>query len=316
VSSSTAPSPEAIPSQPPADPSATWALAFLSDLHLTDPLQAPELPLRLKQRLGRASWLRRRRHIHQPAVLAALAADLKAQAPRHIAIGGDLVQIGLPQEFAQAAAWLRQFAPPDQVLLVPGNHEAYVPGAWPAGRRLWQDYRPPAPGELVVQRRGELLLIGLSSALPSRPLLATGALGAAQLMALAAALERGGREGLFRVVVLHHPPIAHEVGWRKRLTDRRQFAAIIARHGAGLVLHGHAHRATRGELPGPHGAVPVIGVPAASALDPRPARMAGYGLLRVTRAGSAWRFELARRVYRPQTLDFGWQERFEIDGQG
>lgn len=316
MSSSTSPSPAPHPPLPADGAPGAWALAFLSDLHLTDPLQAPDLPLRLKQRLGRASWLRRRRHIHRPAVLAALAADLEAQAPRHIAIGGDLVQIGLPQEFAQAAAWLRDFAPPERLLLVPGNHEAYVPGVWPAGRTLWQDYRPPVPGELITQRRGELLLIGLSSAVPSPPLLATGTLGTTQLLALAAALEQGRRDGLFRVVVLHHPPIAHGVSWRKRLTDRRRFAAVIARHGAGLVLHGHAHRATRGELPGPHGAVPVIGVPSASALDPRAERMAGYGLLRVRRTADAWRLELARRVYRPQAQDFGWGDSFEIDGDG
>ena len=316
MSSSTSPSPEPHPPLPADAAPGAWALAFLTDLHLTDPLQAPELPLRLKQRLGRASWLRRRRHIHQPAVLAALAADLEAQAPRHIAIGGDLVQIGLPHEFAQAAAWLRDFAPPERVLLVPGNHEAYVAGAWPAGQALWRDYLTGGQDGVVVQRRGELLLIGLSSALPSPPLLATGTLGAAQLRALAAALEQGGRDGLFRVVVLHHPPIAQVVSWRKRLTDRRRFAAIIARHGAGLVLHGHAHRATRGELPGPHGAVPVIGVPAASALDPRPGRMAGYSLLRVTRAADAWRLHLARRVYRPPTRDFGWLERLHMAGGG
>jgi 3',5'-cyclic AMP phosphodiesterase CpdA len=313
-----------VPAPPSLEPPApalnpapgAWALAHLSDLHLTDPLASAAGPPRFKQRLGLASWRRRRRHIHQPAVLAALAADLHAHAPQHIAIGGDLVQVGLASEFAQAAAWLTGFAPPARVLLVPGNHEAYVAGAWPAGQALWQPYLTGGHDGAVVQRRGDLLLIGLSSAVPTLPGLATGTLGTAQRDTLEAALAQGARGGLFRVVVLHHPPAAHMVGWRKRLTDHRRFAAIIARHGAGLILHGHAHRATRSELPGPHGAVPVLGAPAASALDPRPGRMAGYSLLRVTRAAAAWRLQLARRVYRPPTRDFGWLERFESDSAG
>lgn len=310
------PPPSSLELPAPAHAPDAWALAHLSDLHLTDPLAAATGPLRFKQRLGLASWRRRRRHIHQPAVLAALVADLHAQAPRHIAIGGDLVQVGLRQEFAQAADWLAGFAPPERALLVPGNHEAYVAGAWPAGRVLWQPYLGGGQDGAEVQRRGDLVLIGLSSAVPTAPGLATGRLGAAQLDTLETALAQGARDGLFRVVVLHHPPAAHMVGWRKCLTDRRRFAAVIARHGAGLILHGHAHRATRSALPGPHGAVPVLGAPAASALDPRPGRMAGYSLLRVTRGADAWRLQLARRVYRPPTRDFGWLERFELDNAG
>ncbi len=290
-----------------------WALAHLSDLHLTDPLVRSGVPLRAKQRLGRASWRRRRSHIHQPAVLAALIADLQAQAPRQIAISGDLLQIGLPGEFAQAAQWLAGFVPPARLLLVPGNHEAYVPNAWPAGREVWLPYlQGAADGEPWLLRRGPLLLIGLSSAVPTWPGLATGTLGGAQLAALEAALVQGARDGLFRVVVVHHPPVAGVVGWRKRLTDRRQFAAVIARHGAGLILHGHAHRVALSQLPGLDGPVAVVGAPAASALDRRPGRMAGYSLLRIGRSGNAWQLRLSRRVYRPLSGDFDWLEHLDL----
>lgn len=298
---------------PPAD-AECWDLAHLSDLHLTDPLQAAR-PLGFKQRLGRRSWLRRRRAIHQPAVLDALAADLHAQAPRHIAIGGDLVQLGLPQEFAQAAQWLARFAPPEQVALVPGNHEAYAPGSWPAGAAQWQAYRPATADAPLIEQRGELLLIGLSTAVATAPGLATGRVSRAQLAVLEDALAQGARDGLFRVIVLHHPPTT-VVGWRKRLTDRAQLAAILARHGAGVVLHGHAHRATASALAGPAGAVPVLGVPAASALDARPQRMAGYILLRVARVADGWRLRVRRRIYQVPTGDFGWADALDITTRG
>lgn len=297
-------------------PTRTWVLAHLSDLHLTDPIVDRDEALGVKQRFGLASWRNRRSHLLRGEVLRALAVDLLAQAPDRIAISGDLVQVGIRSEFAQAARWLAGFAPPEQVLLVPGNHEAYAAGTWERGRDAWQDYLPQALDGTPWQRRlGQVLLIGLSSAAPSLPGLATGTLGKAQLAALEEALAQGAKEQLFRVVVLHHPPVG-VVSWRKRLTDQRRFGAVIARHGAGVVLHGHAHRATLSSLRGAAGPVPVVGAPAASALDPRPGRMAGYSLLRVTRAGSDWQLCLDRRVYRPQTRDFGWLEHCQLPTRG
>jgi 3',5'-cyclic AMP phosphodiesterase CpdA len=301
------------PIAPPSDVE-SWDLAHLSDLHLTDPLLAAG-PLRFKQRVGRRSWLLRRRAIHQPAVLDALAADLHGLAPGHIAIGGDLVQLGLPQEFAQAARWLATFAPPQRVTLVPGNHEAYLPGSWRAGAVQWQAYRPATVDGAVVEQRGDLLVIGLSSAVATALGLATGRVCRAQLASLEDALAWGARERLFRVIVLHHPPTP-VVGWRKRLIDRAQLAAIVARHGAGIILHGHAHRATCSVLAGPRGAVPVLGAPAASALDARPGRMAGYIVLRVCRAVDGWRLHVRRRVYRQPTRDFGWADGFDVTTRG
>jgi 3',5'-cyclic AMP phosphodiesterase CpdA len=297
-------------------PAQTWVLAHLSDLHLTEPVVDSGEALRVKQRFGLASWRNRRSHLHQGEVLHALTVDLRAQAPDRIAISGDLVQVGTRDEFQQAARWLAGFASPEQVLLVPGNHEAYVPGTWERGRDAWQPYLPSGPdgGPWLVRHEG-LLLIGLGSAVPSAPGLATGTLGKTQLAGLEAALAQGTRENRFRVVVLHHPP-AGQVSWRKRLTDQRRFAAIIARHGAGLILHGHSHRATLSSLPGAAGPVPVVGAPAASALDARPGRMAGYGLLRITRAGTAWHLRLDRRVYRPSTRDFACLEQCHLPTHG
>ena len=59
-----------------------------------------------KRGLGYLNWLRKRRAIHRPEVLAAIVADLKAQQPDHIAVTGDLVNLSLSNEFAPARAWL------------------------------------------------------------------------------------------------------------------------------------------------------------------------------------------------------------------
>ena len=114
-------------------------LAHLSDIHLA-PLPVPRpAELLSKRGLGFINWLRKRRAIHRPEVLAALVADLKAQAPGHIAVTGDLVNLSLSNEFAPARAWLERLGTPGDVTFVPGNHDAYVRG----GRR---------PGEAGVAR--------------------------------------------------------------------------------------------------------------------------------------------------------------------
>ena len=63
-----------------------FTLAHLSDPHLA-PLPAPRWSELIGQRApGYINWQRRRRFIHDPAVLAKIVADLKAQAPGTIAV--------------------------------------------------------------------------------------------------------------------------------------------------------------------------------------------------------------------------------------
>src|SRR4051794_35816061 len=110
-----------------------FVLAHLSDPHLA-PLPKPSFAELLgKRATGYLNWQRRRRLIHRSEVLARIVADLKAQAPDHIAVTGDLINIALAGEFAPARAWLDALGPPQDVTLVPGNHDAYVRAAadWP-----------------------------------------------------------------------------------------------------------------------------------------------------------------------------------------
>ena len=91
----------------------------------------------------------------------------------------------------QVRDWLGDIGPPQDVTLVPGNHDAYVASTWPRCGDLWCDYmrgddaRPGAPVTFpYLRRRGPLLLIGVSTAVPTAPFMATGELGQAQLDAL------------------------------------------------------------------------------------------------------------------------------------
>ena len=68
-----------------------------------------------------------------------------------------------------------------------------------------------------LRRRGPLALIGVSSAVPTAPLMATGWLGRDQLEALERLLIGLSTEQLFRVLLIHHP--LRSDARAKRLTD-------------------------------------------------------------------------------------------------
>src|SRR5262249_50704818 len=109
-----------------------------------------------------------------------------------------------------------------------------------------------------------LALIGLSSAVPTAPFMATGRLGSMQIARLAELLDRCEREGLFRVVLIHHPPVSTAQRHFKRLTDGPRFRKILAQYGAEIVLHGHDHVYSVVHLEGPRHPIPAVGVPSAS----------------------------------------------------
>lgn len=275
-------------------------LAHLSDPHLSTLDGVRPRELLNKRLLGYLSWRWRRRREHRAEVLELLGADLAAAAPDHVVISGDLTHVGTPAECRQAATWLRRIGPPERVSLVPGNHDCYS-SADPADTiGLWQDYMYGAQATAAfpwLRRLGPLAIIGLNSALPTAPLLATGTLGAEQLARLGELLAGCGAEQLCRIVLLHHPPSDAVSGWRRRLTDSMALRRVLSRHGAELVLHGHAHRRVRSDIDGGAGRlVPALGIPSASALVPRPERRAGYNLIDVGRgAGGDWEFQISSR---------------------
>lgn len=230
-----------------------------------------------KRALGWLSWQRRRYAIHRAEMLDLSLQDVAMWQPDHRIVGGDLVNIALPGEFAAATDWLRRLGDPADVSLVPGNHDALVrvaPGQGMEPWRPWMTGDDGLPGFPWLRRRGPFALIGVSTAVPTPPFRATGRIGAAQMARLGAVLE--ATRGAIRTVVIHHPPILGHGGARKGLVDRAALCAVLQRHGAELVLHGHHHRFSVGAVAG----IPVLGVPSASAMPVHGAQAAGWWRIR------------------------------------
>ena len=279
----------------------TFTLAHLSDVHFP-PLPAVRLrELANKRVLGYLNWIKNRHAIHRREVLDGLVADIKAHAPDQIAVTGDLVNLALEQEYAPVARWLAEVGTPDQLTVVPGNHDAYVLAtqhrfAESFGDYLRGDDYDGVPEFPFVRRRGPLALIALSSAVPTAPLMATGRLGAAQLAALERMLAQLAGETLFRVVLIHHPPTAKSR--QKWLSDAPQLLALLRRYGVELVLHGHDHVHSTVWVEGPQAPIPVVGVPSASALPHGHHPGAAYNLFAIERDNDTWRCTHTVRGYR------------------
>ncbi len=298
------------------NPPAVLRLAHLSDVHLAPmPRVRPSLLLG-KRLLGWLSWTLRRRNLHRREVLDAVVADLRRQAPDHVLVTGDLVNISLPEEYRRAARWLAELGPPERVLLVPGNHDAYVAGAAEQGWARWAPWMCGEDGAGAgfpwLRRLGLAAVVGLSTAVPTPPGYASGRLGEDQLRRLERRLRRLAAEGLFRIVLLHHPPLPVSRP-RKALEDREAFCAVIRRVGAELVLSGHEHRFHEGRLAGPDGPLPAFVVPSASLLEERPEKRGGYLLFEIGRRAGGWRVTVRlRRLLSAGTGLEGTLER-EID---
>ena len=254
-----------------------FRLAHLSDLHLPPPKGAfGWRDLLSKRLLSRIAWRRKHRE-HRPEILAAVIADLKAHAPDHVAITGDLTNYASKAEFEAARLWLDALGPSRDITVSPGNHDALVnaPTDVRGGGEAfaaWTSWLGDTGGTQFpqVRVRDEVAVFNLCSAVPTAPHLATGRLGKAQLQRLAALLADPAYRNTFRVLLIHHPPVAGAVSKRKSLEDQDELRAVLAAHGADLILHGHAHDAMIATLPGPGGAlIPVLGVPSASALGQR-----------------------------------------------
>ena len=275
-----------------------FRLAHLSDIHMGPLPKVRRRELMSKRITGYINWQRSRAKSMGGDVLKGLVDHIHGAAPDHIAVTGDLVNLALDAEVILARTWLGTVGEPRDVSVVPGNHDAYVPGALERIRTAWQPYMTgddhrAGPATFPYLRRREkdgvpVALIGVNSGRATAPFMSTGSFRSQQRK-LTAALLTTNRDA-FRVVMIHHPPAKDATSYSKRLVGSSSFRRMIAETGADLVLHGHTHLATQDEIAGPDGPVPVIGVASASAgTKPGSSKPAArYNLFHIGGERGAW----------------------------
>jgi 3',5'-cyclic AMP phosphodiesterase CpdA len=263
----------------PADREAT--IVHLSDVHVFSARSLRPHFLLDKRLLGALNALLRRDRIHAFAVTRAALDRVARLQPDHLLVTGDITTLGAEAEFRRFREALEDLPlTADQITVLPGNHDAYVP-AVVRGHLFERVFSPFLRTDAefsafewpLVRLRGPLALVGCCTARPCPPPLAVGTLGAQQLARLEAVLADPRLRDRCRIVGLHHPPQPGAGRWHNGLTDARAFRRILARQGAELVLHGHLHRRVVDMLPGPAGPVPVHGVGSVSVRAGSPLRV-------------------------------------------
>jgi 3',5'-cyclic-AMP phosphodiesterase len=191
----------------------------LSDPHITVPGERPYAPVDTARALKSAV-----------AAIAALS-----PRPDLLVMTGDLVQRGLPEEYAHLKALLAPLSLP--ILAIPGNHDERE-----SMRTAFQGegYLPRSGALDFVVEFGGLRILGLDTLVPGKD---GGRLCGERLSwvdsTLSAAPDRPS------LILMHHPPFLTGIAPMDRigLEGRQAFAEIVRRHPQTLrILCGHLHR--------------------------------------------------------------------------
>ncbi|MGH6819917.1 MAG: metallophosphoesterase family protein [Methylocella sp.] len=288
-----------------------FTLAHLSDVHL-GPLPRGALwqNFQLKRPVGFLSWHLKRRKLHDPLIAAAVAEDINAAGPDHVAFTGDMVNIAAWAEFPAAARWMARLGSPEALSFVPGNHDTYVSCPWEKGLGHFASWMT---GDLHVNRtetspriatpfpfvrlRQNVALIGLSSARLQPLRRAAGQLGNLQLESLGELLRGLRQRGFARVLMLHHPPLPGLAPPRKALEDVEFLREVLVEEGAELVLHGHNHAHMLNPLETRTGRCHAIGVPSASMNPASGYPAAAWYLYKIDRLAGRWHTAVTVRSF-------------------
>ncbi|UQA56072.1 metallophosphoesterase family protein [Polyangium aurulentum] len=272
-------------------------IAHLSDLHLLS--FEGVMPKRfLNKRLtGYLNIRYRRKAVHKPFAVEAAAREIRDTGIDHVVITGDVSNLALEVEFELVRLFLERDLGlhPDQVSMVPGNHDTYTHGAFRTGRfmRYFEAYLKSdlseVPGPFpFVHLRGPAAIIGLSTAVPRPPLVASGSLKRPQLEALSRLLSHPEVRKRTLVVLQHHPwhnPPSTLKTLLEGLYDARAEHDVLRKVPRGLLLHGHLHRRIHRQMTTDTGHIDTFGATSASLLDERTERMAGFNVYELDDAG-------------------------------
>jgi 3',5'-cyclic AMP phosphodiesterase CpdA len=273
-------------------------IAHLSDLHLLS-LEGV-MPVRFfnKRFTGYLNLRYRRKAIHKPFAVEAAAREIRDTGIDHVVITGDVSNLALEVEFELVRTFLERDLGlrPDQVSMVPGNHDTYTKGSFRAGR--FTSYFAPylksdldeVPGPFpFVHLRGPAAIVGLSTALPRPPLIASGALKRPQLESLSRVLSHPEVRKRKLVLLQHHPwhnPPSLLKLLQNGLYDARAEQDVLRKVPHGLLLHGHLHTRVHRQMPTDAGHIDAFGATSASLLDERTERMAGFNVYEIDETGA------------------------------
>lgn len=283
-----------------------FRIAHISDLHIPPLPRISPGQLFSKRLLGLFSWHHKWKSEHQKKVLDALLDHLREMQPDHICVTGDITFTTHPAEVDAAADWLARLGDPQRVSLIPGNHDAYVPGALDYALKRWSRWMQDDEGHAgfpFLHRRGPVDIVGLSSAVATLPAISLGRIGRAQLERTEALLARIRTDRRPCLLMVHHPPQDGAASPLRALSDRKNLQQMLLRCPVDLILHGHLHYPVTASLEGSSGPIPVLGAASASTIGKRKS-VAHYHLIELESADDYLRLTVRHGHYDPTAGSF------------
>ncbi len=284
----------------------TFRVAHVSDLHVLSPAGVELRRVLFDKRVtGYVNLLTKRGRVYRRDYLVTVLRAAAADAD-HVVVTGDITNLSLEGEYAEAVALLSEIARTTEVTVVPGNHDIYLPAVLHE-RRFPHHFHPFMTSDLPelgldlqaghfpsVKLRGPAAIIGVSSAVPRPPFVSAGFVGHAQLEALSRLLAHPEVAARVPVVLIHHSPFDARFRveqMRGGLVDAHAFRTALQPLTRGLVIYGHLHERRQAKLTTPHGVIDVVCATSA-ALDHADDRMrAGYNLYTLEGDGRAHTIE-------------------------
>ncbi|MBY7648919.1 MAG: metallophosphatase [Candidatus Liberibacter europaeus] len=280
-----------------------FVLAHISDIHLNYPPYLYELSL--KRIIGLANWHFNRKKYLSHEVVKLLINDISSHNADHIAITGDLVNMTSKREVYAAKNWLKSIGNPNDISIVFGNHDAYVSGSKEKSLRAWKKY---IAGDTTCTRgkifpymrvRNNVALIGCSTVVNTPPFISNGYFGQKQADDTSQLLCKAKQDGLFRIIMMHHPPVLDESSIYNRMFGIKRFQDVIAKEGVELILHGHTHLNSLHWMTSQETVAPVVGVASASQKKATRKPMASYNLFYIAKNYNNWTLRGERYTLSP-----------------
>ncbi len=222
-------------------------IIHLSDIHVW---RYAFNPFRLfnKRAIGMAGLVLGRARKFRLERLQAVLERVRALAPDHVLISGDLTTTAMPEEFHSAREMLGTLdLEAARMTVIPGNHDRYTRAAARGAQfEKWFGDFAPAGGYPWLRAIGpDTAILGLDAT--RSDLTATGRLPDGQLARGRALVADTAARPLRLIVACHYPLAAPPVYARelahKRLKNAPAVAAWLAEIGPHLFCCGHVHAA-------------------------------------------------------------------------
>ena len=289
----------------------SYRFVQLSDLHLSSPGLPNPYRLFNKRILGYLSWLKKRKFIHKRSILDCAMDEVANLNTDHLVITGDLLHIGLRNEFEQSVKWLARYDPPSDITIIPGNHDLYVKEKWSRSFNYWQEFmigdNDPGLENIdndnaldklnilypIVRIREQVAFIGISSVFESPWFRATGLICREQLDRLEAILNDPAYKHYCKVLLVHHPVTLTYTKRRKCLINHKELTDLVAQSPVNLILHGHEHKTSVEYISSTRNInIPVVGIASSSSASASDIARAEFALYKILRSDSAWNIEM------------------------